>query len=101
MSKNPFFNAVGASAYIALVVSLLHFVSQTQGNKPDTVFAPVAFLSLFTFSAAVMAYLFLYQPVLFFIDGKKKEAIHLFVRTLGIFGAFTAVVWVLLLAGLI
>lgn len=99
--KNPVINALSASAYIGLVVTLLNFVSQAQANKPDTAFAPVAFLSLFTLSAAVMAYLFFYQPLMLFIEGKKKESVRLFVRTLGVFAAFTAVVWMLLLAGLI
>jgi hypothetical protein len=101
MSKNPILNALGASGYIALVVSLLNFVSQTQSDKPDTAFAPVAFLSLFTLSAAVMAYLFFYQPLLLFIEGQKKQAVNLFIRTVGVFAVFTAVVWILLLAGLI
>ena len=101
MSKYPILNALGASGYIALVVSLLNFVSQTQSDKPDTAFAPVAFLSLFTLSAAVMAYLFFYQPLLLFIEGQKKQAVNLFIRTVGVFAVFTAVVWILLLAGLI
>jgi len=101
MSKNPIINALGASAYIALVVALINFVSHTQGDKPDTAFAPVAFLSLLTLSATVMAYIFFYQPLLFFIEGKKKEAANLFFRTVGVFAALTTVVWALLLAGLI
>ena len=101
MSKNPIINALGASAYIGLVVTLINFVSHTQGHKPDTAFAPVAFLSLLTLSAAVMAYLFFYQPLQLFISGKKKEALDLFVRTVGVFAAFTAVVWILLISGLI
>ncbi len=101
MSRNPFINALGASAYIGLIVALLNFVSQTQSNKPDTAFAPVAFLSLLTLSAAVMAFLFFYQPLLLFIDGKKKDAVQLFVKTLAVFAGFTAIVWILLLLGLI
>ena len=74
MSKNPVINALSASAYITLVVSVLHFISQTQGSKPDTFFAPIVFLSLLTFSVTVMAYIFFYQPLQLFIQGKKKEA---------------------------
>jgi len=48
-----------------------------------------------------MAYIFLYQPVQLFIDGKKKQAVNLFVRTVGIFAVFTAVILVLLLSGII
>ncbi len=101
MSKNPVINALSASVYIGIVVTLINFVSHTQGDKPDTAFAPVAFLSLLTLSAIVMAYLFFYQPLQLFIDGKKKDAVHLFMKTAGVFATFTAVVWILLLSGLI
>ena len=101
MSKNPIINAISASAYIFLVASIINFVSQTQKNKPDTFFAPVAFLSLLTLSAAIMAYLFFYQPLQLIIEGKKKEAVNLFIQTVGIFGAITLVVWILIFSGLI
>lgn len=101
MSKNPLLNAVCASGYIALIVSVLSFVSKTQGNKPDTFFAPIAFLSLLTLSVVVMAYLFFYQPVQLFIEGKKKQAINLFMQTAGIFALITVVVSALVFSGLI
>ncbi len=101
MMKKPVLNAIGASAYIALVVSLLHFVGQTQGSKPDTAFAPVAFLSLLTLSTAVMAYFFFYYPLLLLLEGKRTLALNAFAQTLGIFAGFTAIVWILLIAGMI
>ena len=101
MSKNPIINALGAAGYIGLVVSVLNLLSLTQGNKPDTAFAPVVFLSLLTLSVTVMATLFFYQPLQFFIEGKKKEAVNLFVKTVGIFAAFTVVVLILLFSGVI
>ena len=99
MSKKPIINAISASAYIFLVASIINFVSQAQKNKPDTFFAPVAFLSLLTLSAAIMAYIFFYQPLQLFIEGKKKEAASLFIQTVGIFGAITLVVWILIFSG--
>jgi hypothetical protein len=101
MSKNPLINALGASSYILLVVTLINFVSQTQKNQPDTIFAPIAFLSLLTLSAAVMSFLFFYQPLLLFIDGKKKAAVDLFLKTIAIFASFTALAWTLLISGII
>lgn len=101
MSKNPLINALGASGYIFLVVSIMTLVSQTQSNKPDTFFAPMAVLFMLTLSAAVMAYLFFYQPLLLVIDGKKKEAVSLFVRTVGIFAGITLVAVILLYLGVI
>jgi hypothetical protein len=101
MTKNPIINALGALAYIILGVTVMTFVTQPLKNKPDTFFAPIVFLSLLTLSVAVMAYLFFYQPLLLFIEGKKKEAVNLFIKTVGIFAAFTAVVLILLFSGLI
>lgn len=101
MSKNPIINALSASAYITLVATVINFVSQTHKNKPDTFFAPVAFLSLLTLSAAMMAYLFFYQPLQLLIEGKKKQAVNLFIQTVGVFGAITVVIWILLFSGII
>jgi len=101
MTKNPIINALSASAYIILVVSVMTFATQPLRNKPDTFFAPITMLFVLTLSVAVMAYLFFYQPLLLFIEGKKKEAVDLFVKTVGIFAAITAVVLILLFSGLI
>lgn len=101
MSKNPLINALSASAYIILIVSIMTFVTQPLKNKPDTFFTPITFLSVLTLSVAVMAYLFFYQPLQLFIDGRKKEAVNLFVKTVGIFAVITAVILTLLFSGLI
>jgi hypothetical protein len=102
MSKNPIINALSASAYIFLGVTVMTFVTQSLKNKPDnTFFAPIVVLSLLTLSVAIMAFLFFYQPLQLFIEGKKKEAVNLFVKTVGIFAAITAVVLILLFSGLI
>ena len=76
-------------------------VTQPLRNKPDTFFAPITVLFVLTLSVTVMAYLFFYQPLLLFIEGKKKEAVNLFAQTVGIFAVFTAVVLLLLFSGLI
>ena len=101
MSKNPIINAIGAASYIGIVVTVMNFISQTHKNKPDTAYAPLVFLSVLTLSVTVMAYLFFYQPLQLFIEGKKKEALNLFVQTVGVFAIFTVVVLTLLLVGLI
>jgi hypothetical protein len=101
MSKNPIINALSASAYIMLIVTVMTFVTQPLRNKPDTFFAPITFLSVLTLSVAVMAFLFFYQPLQIFIEGKKKEAVNLFVKTVGIFAVLTAAALILLFSGLI
>lgn len=99
MTKNPFLNALTALLYIALIASLMFYgVGNTPG--PDTVIIPIAMISLFTFSAAVMGYVFLYQPLQLYFDGKKKQALNLFLKTLGIFGVITAFLLAALFSGL-
>jgi len=101
MTKKPLINALGASVYIILVVTVINFVTQPLKNKPDTFFAPITVLFVLTLSVTVMAYLFFYQPLQFFINGKKKEAVDLFVKTVGIFAVFTVVVLILLFFGIV
>ncbi len=101
MTKNPIINALCALSYIILIVSIMNLITQTQGSKPDTPFAPMIFLSVFTLSAAIMASLFFYQPLQLFIEGKKKQALDLFVRTVGVFAIITALALILLFSGLL
>lgn len=101
MTKNPLINALGASVYIVLVVSIMTFITRPLQDKPDTFFAPIVFLSVLTLSVAVMAYLFFYQPLQLFIAGKKKESVNLFTKTVGIFAAITSITLIMLYSGLI
>ena len=101
MTKKPFINALSASVYITLVVTAMNFATKSLQDKPDTFAAPVVFLSILTLSVVVMAFLFFYQPLLLFIDGKKKLAVNLFIKTVGIFAVITTIALILLFSGLI
>lgn len=101
MTKNPIINAVCASGYILLIVTIMNFATQPLKNKPDTFFAPVVFLSLLTLSVSVMAILFFYQPLQLFIAGKQSQAIKLLVRTIAIFAVITSITLILLFNGII
>ena len=87
MRAHPFWNAAGAAAYIGAVVLFINYISSTRANTPDTLLDSMGFISLVVFSAAVMAFLFFYQPVALLIEGKRKEAGAYFLTTLLIFGA--------------
>lgn len=101
MSKNPLVNATAASGYIILVVSIMTLVTRPLRDKPDTFFAPITMLFVLTLSVTVMAYLFFYQPLLLFIDGKQKASVDLFIKTVGIFAAITTLVLILLFSGVL
>src|SRR3989344_8270351 len=81
MSKNPYLNALLASAYIAVIASVMYFGSQNAGQVEDSVLAPIAMLSLLVLSVATMAYLFFYQPAQLFMAGRAAEAGAVFFET--------------------
>ena len=93
MTKNPYTNALLALAYITLVATLIWFVGQ-HAPKEDTILAPIAGISLFTLSAAIMAYIFMFQPLELFLGGNKKEAVKLFLKTVVSFALLTIAVFV-------
>ena len=99
MSKNPVVNSLAALAYIFLVVSVMNYGGKTIDD--GSLMAPVAFISLFTLSAAVMGYLFCYQPIQLYFENKKKSAVRLFLQTVTIFGGITALILMLLFLGVL
>ena len=74
--KRAAINALLASAYVAAVGLFMSHASFIFGPT-DNDLTPVAVLMLLVFSAALMAILVFGQPVLWYIDGKKKAALNL------------------------
>lgn len=95
MSKSPLLNALLAIIYIVLVSLVLYYGTILKFGS-NSFIAPVALISLFTFSAATMGYLFLYQPFILYFDGKKKRALDLFLQTLLLFGGITIAIFTFL-----
>ncbi|MFA6215471.1 MAG: hypothetical protein WC768_02810 [Patescibacteria group bacterium] len=96
MRWNPILNSAGAAAYIGAVALFMQFIQSLRHDTPDTLLDGMGALSLLVFSAAVMAFLFFYQPIVLLIENKKKEAVSYFLKTLGIFGVITVCVLVLI-----
>ena len=67
----------------------------------DTILAPIAMLSLFVLSTAVMGFLFISQPLQMYLDGDKKSALKLFLQTMLVFAIIVLIIFVLLIAGFI
>ncbi|MEZ4200403.1 MAG: hypothetical protein R3B69_02305 [Candidatus Paceibacterota bacterium] len=82
MKWSPYLNALAASSYIFLVVIFIHFLESKQHDTPDTLIDGVGAISLFVFSAAVMAFLFFYQPVLLLLENRQSKAVSYFLKTL-------------------
>lgn len=100
MTKSPVLNALAAAVYIILIGLLMNFAS-TYFPKKDNFVTPMAVISLFTLSAAVMAYIFLYQPLQLFLTNKKEKAVKLFLQTVFVFAGITVVFFLILLSGVI
>ena len=99
MTKNPLYNALFAFTYIVLVVLLMNFASKVE-DPSGSIIAPVMMISLFTLSAAVMAYIFLYQPIMLYLDDEKKDGVKLFIQTVAIFASLTLIPFLLYLTGI-
>ncbi|MDD3531053.1 MAG: hypothetical protein PHV99_00440 [Candidatus Pacebacteria bacterium] len=88
MTKHPFVNALAATTYITALVTAVNYIPK--GNIPENSFiGPIFFLSLFVFSAAVMGYLFVYQPLRLFFENKQQEAVRFFLLTVASFAGIT------------
>ena len=96
MTKNPFYNALAALVYIIAIVLGMTYMPTIQTTTDDFIM-PIIMLSLLTLSVAIMAYIFGYQPLVLFLDNKKKEGVSLFLKTVGIFGGITSVMVIIYL----
>lgn len=88
-------NALGVVAYILIVVGIIYALQSP--NTPDNILAPIFLLSLFTLSAAVMAFLFFYQPFKLYFDNHRKEALVYFMKTVGYFATMVLISFLALL----
>lgn len=92
--KKPFIHALAAGLYIAMIVSV---IDATGSIVPeDNIAMPMTMLGLFVLSAAIMGYLFLYEPFSLFMENRKQEAVIFFVRTIMFFACCVAVFLILI-----
>lgn len=101
MTKNPLLNAVAALGYIIVVAFTMIRVTEQTVLPQKTIFIPIFVLSLLTLSASVMGYIFLSQPLQMYLDGKKKQAVQLFIQTVGSFAGVVAILLMILLSGVL
>ncbi len=86
-------NALLAAAYVAGVVALMSIMQRVSGDRPDSKLAPFAFLMLFVVSAATTGGLVFGKPLMWYLDGKKSEAVRLAVWTIGTLAALTTLLF--------
>lgn len=90
--RNPYLNSICAEIYIIAVVWIMHRVSAP--DTPDTFVDPIAAISLFVLSVAVMGYLFFGEPLQLYLDGEKERSVTFFMQTVVGFAAITAIMFI-------
>ncbi len=82
--KKAFTNALLTTLYVVLIATFMSNTSTLFGSdEPKTVFVPIMMLLILIFSAALTGSLVFGRPILWYLDGKKKEAFSLLAYTLG------------------
>jgi len=89
-------NSLWTAFYITLVGLFFHSAPDIFSRGPDSALIPVVMLLLFVLSATICASLMLGRPVLWYLDGRKKEALTLFGYTLLFFFVATIIMGVAL-----
>ncbi len=82
--KSAILHAVAAALYVATVASFLFYAPKSFGPA-NTVLVPIVLLLLFVFSAALTGILIFGRPILWYLDGRKKESLFLLAATLLVF----------------
>ncbi|MFA6099067.1 MAG: hypothetical protein WCV50_06055 [Patescibacteria group bacterium] len=75
-------HSLGVVIYILIVAFIIWNAENVFGNM-NNILGPVAFLMLFTVSAAITGLLVFGRPVYLFLNGLKKEAIRFTFYTVG------------------
>ena len=90
-------NALATMLYIMIIAYFFIYVISNP-NQPDkkTIFIPMAMLMLLVFSVALVGSLIFGRPILWYLNGKKKEALSLIVYTLAIFFMLTIISFLIL-----
>jgi hypothetical protein len=82
--KNALVNSLLTAAYISCVATFMFYTPQIFANSPQkSPLIPIMLLLLLVFSAGLTGMLVFGKPVMWFLDGKKKEAVSLVFSTLG------------------
>ena len=75
-------HALGAAAYVGLIALFMNRAENIPlfGNK-ETLLGPMTFLLIFVISAAAMGLIVFARPLMWYLDGAKKEALLLAIYT--------------------
>lgn len=92
LAKYALLNSIGVLIYTVAVATIMQNGDKIFGTM-QRFWGPVAFLMLFVLSATIVGALVLGRPILFYLDGLKKEAVKLFIYTVVCLLALTMIVF--------
>lgn len=95
--KNALLNSLCTAVYVTLVASFMFHVSQSGFGQEPNVFIPIFVLMLLVFSAGLTGALIFGRPILWFLEGKKKQAMQLLAYTFGFLFAIILIVFFIIL----
>jgi len=95
--KRALIDSIGTAVYVIVVASFMYYIQLNMSETKDNIFAPIAMLLLFVFSAALTGILVFGKPFMLYLDGKKKDAMSLIAWTLGFLFVIIMIVFVLLM----
>jgi hypothetical protein len=96
--KNALVNSILTAVYVGIIASFLFYAKDLFGQGEDIVLAPIMMLLLFVTSAAITGFLVFGRPILWYLDGRKKEALSLLAYTIGILAIITICIATILLS---
>ena len=91
ITRYALINSVGTALYIILIVSFMYLGVKGIFGREETILIPIAMLMLFVFSAAFTGALVFGRPIMWYLDGKKRQALSLIFYTLGFFLLITII----------
>lgn len=96
--KFAFLHAVLAAGYVTAVAFFMSSVPTLLGGEPPDFMGGALFLLVFVISAAVMGLLIFARPLMWYINGAKREAIWLAIYTVGCLAGIAILLFLLLLS---
>ncbi|MFA6588449.1 MAG: hypothetical protein WCT08_05265 [Patescibacteria group bacterium] len=96
IGSHSFLHSLAVVVYIILVACLMQHAEKWFGSM-DNVLGPIAFLMLFTVSAAIVGLLIFGRPVFLFLNNQKKEALSFMFHTIGFLLVEAIIIFVILL----
>jgi len=83
--KYALIGAAITAGWIAAIVTVIFNAESLFGKVPEnSMLAPIAMLMLFVVSAAITSMGVFGRPLMWYLDGKKKEAVELAISTISV-----------------